>query len=68
MTLREAYNAGDKKLPVVHNGIKYKRILRCGYAFTGQGEIIPYAEMQSYEDRSITVARVDTIELWEEAK
>lgn len=62
MTLKEAYEAGLKHFPVVYNGNKYKRILRCGYTFS-ESAVIPYAELLSFADSSVVVAKVDLVEL-----
>jgi len=64
MTLRDAYDAGMKCLPVVYDGLRYKRITRCGYSFGENGSVIPYAELLSYTDKSLTVAKCETVELF----
>lgn len=65
MTLREAYEFGSKCKPIIYDGIKYQRILRCGYTFTEKGEAIPFCELKSKEDRSITVAKCEACEVCE---
>lgn len=48
MTLKEADDAAIRKVPIIHNGIRYTRITQIGYNYTALGRF-PFIQL---EDRS----------------
>lgn len=45
MTMKEADEAAQRCLPVIHNGIEYKRITRVGYWYDEKGQKHCFVEL-----------------------
>ena len=56
MTLKEADEAAWKFLPVIHDGIEYKRITQTGYRYDERRGRIPFVQLQSKYGNSVTYA------------
>lgn len=63
MTLREADEAAQKRLPVIHDGIEYVRITRTGYRYDENGQRFGFLELYDKRGNSVTYARPEAVEL-----
>lgn len=66
MTLKEATEAAEKCLPVIHNGIEYLRIRQAGYEYNDQGQRVPFVQLLDKCKHSVTHADPGRVTLKEE--
>ena len=67
MTLKEADEAAQKRLPVIHEGIEYTRITQTGYHYNKNGKRSGFVQLLDKNGRSLTYARPSRCELVKEA-
>ena len=63
MTLREADEAAQKRLPVIYDGIEYVRITRTGYRYDENGQRHGFLELYDKCGHSVQYARPDAVTL-----
>ena len=63
MTLREATEAGVLMRPVICDGIEYRRITICGYAFDDHGHRSDVVQLKDKHANSVTWANAAKVEL-----
>lgn len=68
MTLKEADEAAQKGLPVLCDGIEYKRITETGYRYTDKHERIGFVQLLDRCGNSVTYADPGRCTLKEENK
>ena len=56
MTLREADEAAQKRLPVIYQGIEYLRISETGYRYNDKGERHGFVQLLDKCGHSVTYA------------
>lgn len=56
MTLKEADEAAQKGLPVIHRGIEYLRITQTGYNYNDKGERTGFVQLLDKGGHSVTYA------------
>lgn len=56
MTLREADEAAQKRLPVIYQGIEYLRISETGYRYNDKGERTGFVQLLDKCNHSVTYA------------
>ena len=56
MTMREADEIAQKRLPVIHGGIEYVRIVETGYSYDEQGHRSGYVVLLDKCEHSVTHA------------
>ena len=66
MTLKEADEAAQKRLPVIHQGIEYARITETGYRYNDKGERIGFVQLLDKCSNSVTYADPALCELIKE--
>lgn len=65
MTLKEADEYAQKRLPVEFDGIEYRRITRTGYRYDENGRRIGFVELLDRGGGSVTFAEPDKVKLKE---
>lgn len=65
MTLKEATEAAEKCLPVVHNDIEYLRILEAGYQYDSDGHRAPFVQLLDKCKHSVSYADPSRVTLKE---
>ena len=68
MTLREADEAAQKRLPVIYQGIEYLRISETGYRYNDKGERHGFVQLLDKSGRSVSYADPRSCELAKEAE
>ncbi len=68
MTPREADEAAQRCLPVVHEGITYSRIVEAGYKYNEKGMRSPFVTLLDKCGHSVTQASTDRVSLAEKPK
>lgn len=68
MTMKEADEAAWKFLPVIYNGIEYKRITQTGYNYVERKGRRPFVQLQSKYANSVVYADPALCEIPEYAK
>ena len=66
MTLREADEAAQKGLPVIHQGIEYTRITETGYRYNDKHERHGFVQLLDKNGHSVTYADPRSCELMKE--
>lgn len=66
MTNEEAKEALQNKTPVGCGGIEYKRISAIRYHYNDKGKFLVSAELLDKGENSVTIARMEDVELKEE--
>ena len=56
MTLREADEAAQMGLPVIHQGIEYSRITQTGYKYAENGDRVGFVQLLDKCGNSVTDA------------
>lgn len=56
MTLKEADDAALRKVPILHNGTQYTRIIEVGYKYTDLGKF-PFVLLEDRPRHSATYAK-----------
>ncbi len=65
MTLKEADEYAQKRLPVEFDGMEYRRITRTGYRYDERGRRIGFVELQDRGRGSVTYADPERVKLKE---
>lgn len=65
MTLKEADEAAQQRLPVTYNDIEYKRISRTGYWYDEKGRRHGFVELYPTTGNSILLAEPNNVKLKE---
>lgn len=65
MTLKEADEYAQKRLPVVYDGMEYRRITRTGYRYDERGRRIGFVEIQDRSCGSVTYVEPEKVKLKE---
>lgn len=63
MNLREADEVARRGLPVMHNGLEYKRITRTGYIYDGKGGRIGFVELYDKNGKTVVYAEPAAVTL-----
>lgn len=66
MTLKEAHEYAQKRLPVVNHGIVYPRIISIGYNYGKDGRAYPTVTLEDRGGNSITHADPAMCSLYEQ--
>lgn len=64
MTLKEAYDAGQRGVPVVYDGLRFRRITRAGYRFAENGVTRGYVEIADYPTGKVVTAPVEAVSVF----
>ena len=65
MTLKEATETAEKRLPVIHGGIEYLRISEAGYRYDDAGIRHPFVQLLDRCGHSVTYAEPSRVTLKE---
>ena len=68
MTLKEADEAAQKRLPVIHKGIEYALITQTGYSYDKHGRRSGFVQLLDKSGRSVSYADPRSCELAKEAE
>lgn len=66
MTLKEADEAAQKRLPVLCDGIEYARIKQTGYNYGKDGKRIGFVQLLDRRGNSVTYAEPERCKLKED--
>lgn len=65
MNMKEADEAAVKRLPVIYDGIEYRRICHTGYRYDENGQRHGFVVLLDKCGNSVTEAKPDTVKLKE---